>query len=620
MTSPAGGSSGGRSGAGRPYIKSPVPDTYRTSKPNIMPRGGKGQGPSGPRESIPLKDACAADMRSAMRRNLQKNVMNDLESDLCQGGESSRSSWGSDLRPVITHAQRSNTSDSGILLVESSVQTDSELLEMFIGLRNRKQRIRSDDVITSGSNNPHINDFGAFEKSNDGFESGESDYLLSSRYSERTGSRELQETPETLEDDVIHLLPPAERHLALTSGESSPLLGNGAAARYRCESTSEESLSDREQHDFDELDDLLSDACPHEGSFGSVHNQGDGGTGDLSPHTAHHTRPAHATHAQQNNLNRPLAGDKPRRSKALMLDLPQKNPRPGGARGLRAPDVPDGNATSGDSFQSFLRSRGSVIPCLEGHGVAAHSPEPAPCLRPASSAPLLAPPQNHAPPALNLGGGGLGSNPPDVIRTPAGVAPGGRWGSPPSPSSDRSSGHSDYSIDVPRHIPAIDSSPDRVDNNSSSVHPRAPCPPPHQQPMVNIDTDHAKLTRVAKDQAIHPLVSVGDGTRNSAPVGLGRGRGGSRGQGQGQSRAPRDPPSPVLVDLGRDNNDPIGGESPPGASGGASGGGSPRTPATTTPPSGVGMPTKEDSIAKFQEFLKNRGVDLDLSVVQSSDV
>ena len=454
-----------------------------------------------------------------LRRSLKQNMINDLESDL-GGGESSRSSWGSDLRPITMHVHHhhSSRSDSGILLVDNSAQTDTDLLEMFLGLR---RRMRADNALSSeypiGNSiqvGATINAFNAFEKSNDGFESGESDYLISSRYSEKHGSRE-PETPETLEDDVIEsqrLLLPQERSLLMASGESSPLLGVGAEARYRagCESTSEESLSDREQHDFDELDDLLADACPHEGSFGSIHNNDNQSNGQtrLSPNVPHSAEPSPTSDRSCSSRN-----------KGLSLGIPRQQQPAGRSGSLLSPDAPL------DSFQNFLKSRGSVIPCVNGSQTQ-DVLQVESSLRPTASAPLLMPQPNR--------NGGLVPQHPDP--RPLG------WGvqNPPSPNSDHSSGHSEYSLDIPKHISSSEPAATATispDNLSTETNGSTQLVPSDQAQSALIGTDH-------------PLGAAGV--------------------------------SPV------------------------------------TPPST--MPGKEDSISKFQEFLKTRGVDLDLSVVQSSDV
>ena len=506
------------SSSGRPYIKSPVPDTYRTTKPNIIHKHSKGSKSGGPKESIPLKDADHA--RNMMRRSLKQNMMNDLESDL-GGGESSRSSWGSDMRPITHIHHHSNTSDSGILLVESSVQTDSDLLEMFMGLRRRLRSDSSNNEVLTGNNikvGATINVFTAYEKNNDGFESGESDYLLSSRYSDKTGSRE-PETPDTFEDDVIdshRLLRPSKQSLLGTSmsGESSPLLGNGAAERYRisCDSTSEESLSDRENHDFDELDDLLAGACPYEGSFGSIHKQTNEHDPSLNP------KSGNSKGSSPNSDGRKMAGSE--YMGHVVLDLPNQMLPPVRSGSLRPPDGPP------DSFQNFLKSRGSVIPCV-GTNTAQDAPDYGASLRPTASAPML-----HPQLGINGKNGNLLPVSSDIRPPP----PGWAGQSPPSPNSDHSSGHSEYSIDVPKHISTLETvSPDSlsVETNGSF------------QLMPSEPTQHS------------------------------------------------------LLDMEQ---------------GGAVGG---------QPPSLLhqgDLPASEDSISKFQEFLKNRGVDLDMSVVQSSDV
>ena len=466
----------------------------------------------GQKETIPLKDADSA--RSLMRRSLKQNMINDLESDL-GGGESSRSSWASDMRP-ITHAyHHSNTSDSGILLVESSVQTDSELLEMFMGLR---RRIRSDSSNKSNEaltgNNTKvgatINVFNAYEKNNDGFESGESDYLLSSKFSDKTGSRE-PETPEILEHDVIEshrLLRPSKHSLFGTSGESSPLLGNGAEARCRIsyDSTSEESLSDRDNHEFDELDDLLAGACPYEGSFGSIHKQTNEIERPLCSKNPHSKGPG-LTSDTSRSVPSEYMGQ-------VVLDLPSQAPQ-NRSGSLLPPDGPP------DSFQSFLKSRGSVIPCV-GTNNTQDTLAVGTSLRPTASAPMLVLPRGITGKNGNL----LPVNP--DIRAPP---PGWTGQSPPSPNSDHCSGHSDYSIDEPKHISAFETtSPDSLSIETNGIFQLMP-----------------------SDQAQHTLVGAVGGPSTS----------------------------------------------------------------TMTPNS---MPEKEDSISKFQEFLKTRGVDLDMSVVQSSDV
>ena len=497
------------SSSGRPYIKSPVPDTYRTTKANIIHKNTKGAKMGGRKENIPLRDADNA--RSLMRRSLKQNMINDLESDL-GGGESSRSSWGSDMRP-ITHAHHhSNTSDSGILLVESSVQTGSDLLEVFMGLR---RRIRSDSSNKSnealtGNNikvGATINVFNVYEKNNDGFESGESDYLLSSKYSDKTVSRE-PETPETIEDYVIEshrLLPPSEHSLLVTNGESSPLLGKGAEAKYRisCDSTSEESLSDRENNEYDELDDLLSGACPHEGSFNSIHKQTSDQEHPLSPKNVHSKGPSPSSESSKSARSEYMGH--------VVLDLPNQPPQNYRSASLLPPVGPP------DSFQNFLKSRGSVIPCV-GTNNTQDTLDVGSLLRPTASAPMLLPPQG-----INGKSGNLSPVHPDIRPRP----PGWAIQSPPSPNSDHSSGHSDYSFDVPKHISAIETtSPD----------------------SLSIETS-GSFQLMPSEQAQHTLVGAVGGTA--------------------------DPSS---------------------------------------------MPQKEDSISKFQEFLKTRGVDVDMSVVPSSDV
>ena len=508
------------SSSGRPYIKSPVPDTYRTTKPNIIHKNPKGSKIGGQKENIPLKAADSA--RYMMRRSLKQNMINDLESDL-GGGESSRSSWGSDMRPITHVHHHSNTSDSGILLVESSVQTDTDLLEMFMGLR---RRLRSDssnksNEVLTGNNikvGATINVFNVYEKNNDGFESGESDYLLSSRYSDKTGSRE-PETPETFEDDVTeshHLLRPSKQSLLGMSGESSPLLGNGAEERYRisCESTSEESLSDRENHDFDELDDLLAGACPYEGSFGSIHKQ----TNGLDRPSTH----------KNGNSKGPSPGSESTKSMRseymghVVLDLPNQMP-PMRSGSLLPPEGPP------DSFQNFLKSRGSVIPCV-GTNNTLDALDAGLSLRPTASAPIL-----HPSMGINGKNGNLLPMNPDIRPPP----PGWTGQSPPSPNSDHSSGHSDYSIDVPKHISTVDTvSPDNLSVETNGSFQLMPSE--QAQTLVGVE---------------HGVGAIG---------------------------------GPSIVPTSRLQPESLTGN--------------------------------EHNISKFQEFLKTRGVDLDMSVVQSSDV
>ncbi len=242
--------------SGRPYIKSPVPDTYRTTKPNISNADVK-YSHFNTRKEMQVRGKTEQIYEPMHHSFSNKDFAVMTPNKLWSGSTDSNKGEGN----------TSHTSDTGALLKDTTVQTDDFLIEsLCFGLRKRMLQntsIKSKDVhqFHSDLSPSHC------EESNAGFECGECEYLFA-----EDATQSIKTCRDQLDEEEDN--DPTTNSNILNTGENLPLLGNAQTRGYHinCDSTSEESLSDHNEN-FDELDELLAEVCPHKGSFGSVHQQ-----------------------------------------------------------------------------------------------------------------------------------------------------------------------------------------------------------------------------------------------------------------------------------------------------------------------------------------------------------
>ncbi len=242
--------------SGRPYIKSPVPDTYRTTKPNIFNTDVK---------YSHINNRKEISVRGKMEKVIEPTGQKHYNRDFPAMTDSKM--WLQSEDTNQWEAITSHTSDNETWLKDTTVQTDDILLEsLYFGLRKRMLQ-NANKVSNDVDGFPTNFTIPGNEESNAGFECGECEYLFldDATQSIKTCGLHLDEEEEN--DPTIH----SNVH---STGENLPLLGNTQTSGYNmnCDSTSEESLSDHNEN-FDELDELLADVCPHKGSFGSVHQE-----------------------------------------------------------------------------------------------------------------------------------------------------------------------------------------------------------------------------------------------------------------------------------------------------------------------------------------------------------
>ncbi len=257
--------------------RSVQPSSFRSyaSRVNNIKEGPRKQ--SSIRDTIALKDADTMSAYSTPPRSRHSSRRNrDIgESEL--GG--SRASWTSEH----------TVSTEGIYLpqnrkrsvVDNAVQTDEELLQsLFEGIRRRIRKPDADNSSKSGiehtpddeivvitnrqtklsalSNNLSPS-YTNTDQQTTNYEACETDCLLS--------------TDATLDHDTTeHVLLHVQERAPLLSAspEHTPFLSPRNGKLRRCDSTSEETLSENNEACLDDIEDLLTGVCPQEGSFGSL--------------------------------------------------------------------------------------------------------------------------------------------------------------------------------------------------------------------------------------------------------------------------------------------------------------------------------------------------------------
>lgn len=254
-----------------------------------------------------MKDTDGLAMSSATSKSPRGRRMDESRLHGSGVGPSAGTSWASMASTSHDNDMAGMSPPSSPLLLDCSVQTDEELLKYLLpGLRRRRASSSRKDATSPGgstsnkspssSEDSHLG--GVNGKSVRSSGTGGLRGRLSSVSSR--GSYHNKEGATSFDTSAVHHVSVTEfeimdemdsllenEHKAdtldatprrrvgeqspLLGGEHSPLLTHSTDEKFTsCYSTSEETLSDRHAEPFDDLDDLLTGVEPHQGSFGSL--------------------------------------------------------------------------------------------------------------------------------------------------------------------------------------------------------------------------------------------------------------------------------------------------------------------------------------------------------------